>query len=295
MNSFLSVIYFQTNSFSSEKLAGGLLLITPQKIWFEFSESKLKLVSTLSSSNHNKLLVHVLKAIDQKVNMVNQDLKISTTSLVKKDHIFTKDYLQYLITYSQGLLQFGDILPVAGMMNKAEFKLLFNQFVEPEKPIVEAPDKIKPFANWQIKLQNPLLIQRADIDYVLKPSEKLKGFYLDTTISIITKNGALYAGQMIDFNEDKKAVVNRIEEFTLAAYSLSNLARNEKWPTSNLEVLFVPPKKGSKSEDTFNQVYKNKPDLIAFAEEAKLDTVLDTILTTPHTPISKVLKELEAA
>lgn len=291
MNSFLSVLYFQTNSYSSEKLSGGLLVITPQKIWFQISETKLKLVGGLASENHAKLLSQVLKEVKQKVNSVNADLKHSNDAFIPKGHSFTKDYIKYLNSYSQGILQFGEVLPISGTCNESEFGQLFSRFIHTEKPSVKKEKK-----TINLHLLNPKLQERADVNYTLKPTNpQLKGFYAETTISLLSKNGELFAGQLIDFRDEKQKVMKAVEEFTLAGYALDRFAKSMKWKPSKIEILFSKDGGGKKVDEFLNQVTRNSPEFISFEEDSKLPELVDTILTKPHLPLSRFLEEQEAA
>jgi hypothetical protein len=294
MNSFLSVLFFQTNPFSGEKLAGGLLIISPCKIWFGFSEAKIKWIKELSGESGQKLVAQVLKEIEQKVNEVNQTIAFKAPLLVKSNP-FTEGYLQYLNTYSQGIVQFGALLPIAGEIDEAGFGELFGQFVGKEKPRQAKAQKTLPEI-----LKKEGLSKKADVDFILKPGPLFQGVYTDTHISLVTKNGSLKAYQLIDFSEDRSKVLKMVEEFTLAAFALERFSKNKNWEEQpKFEILF-----GTITEDKikqassknavdaiYNLVKSQKPSQITLEEESKLEAIVEEVLAGAHSPLSEHLEE----
>ena len=77
----MKAIYFQTNSISSEKLTGGLLLFSAKKNWLAFSEEKINVASKLAGSDIKKMLEHIETLFKNKVSKANE-------AISKKDMVY---------------------------------------------------------------------------------------------------------------------------------------------------------------------------------------------------------------
>ena len=72
MKTFFSLISIQTNSFSLEKVVVGVLAITENKVYFEYSKTKLQLLDKLAPS-HNGISQFANKALQQ-IKKANNNL-----------------------------------------------------------------------------------------------------------------------------------------------------------------------------------------------------------------------------
>ncbi|WP_028525768.1 hypothetical protein [Runella limosa] len=127
MNSFISILSFQTSSCSGENLAGGLLAVSESKIWFKTSDLKLEIAQMLCGKPYKTELEQIIQLIHNHINHPTE-----TTPKV-----FSDEYLAYLNRYSKGALQFSVPKPVGMPMDDAVFGMLYKQFIG-EPPLVTA-------------------------------------------------------------------------------------------------------------------------------------------------------------
>lgn len=102
--SFLSIIYLETNSTTSEKISVGLLGVAENHIYFKQADNKIKIAEKLKGSSLEKLVKLSLSTIKQQIAIANKDF--TENKLFDNNHQFKTEYIKYLSNYSQGLLQF---------------------------------------------------------------------------------------------------------------------------------------------------------------------------------------------
>ena len=124
MTAFISILSFQTSSCSGENLAGGLLAVSNEKIWFKTSDFKLDIAKQLCGKDYENMLKQIIKLIQ---NHIDNPSKESAA-------LFSVDYITYLNRYSQGILQFGAPKPVGLPIDDDMFNELFKQFIG-ERPL----------------------------------------------------------------------------------------------------------------------------------------------------------------
>lgn len=276
MKSLLSIIYLQTNTVSAEKIAVALLAVSEQELFFQFSETKLKLAAKLS---HTDVLKHAeisFNLINNKVSETNKENK--SLKLIKNDSLFTKEYISYLNKYSKGIMQFDLPKMYAGNIDKRTFKLLFQQFIgiweekQPQKKPVQFHTVIKK------QLNRPVFKEKADIDYTLNP-HKIEGLLKPQDITLISKNGSILAAQAIDFNNSEDVITKHTYELEVIINCLERLGKqsiNKKHQGSYF-LLFNKPAKGSTQEKLLNEIKKTKAGIMNIEEAGYLDELENKI------------------
>src|SRR4051812_32951801 len=106
MKAFIAPIYFQTNSISSEKLTGGLLLFSKKKNWLAFSDAKILMAEKLGGSDIKKLLDHTIALFENKIQQTNDSIATNDKELFDLSQTVTDQYISYLSKYSKGIIQF---------------------------------------------------------------------------------------------------------------------------------------------------------------------------------------------
>lgn len=279
MKSLLSIIYLQTNSASAEKIAAGLLAVSENEVFFHVSEQKLKLASKLSSADVLKHAEISFALITEKVAETNKENK--SVALIKKDSLFTKEYITYLNKYSKGLIQFDAPKSFAGTIDKKMFKVLFEQFIGSwdEKQLIE--QKAEPFQSLiKKKLNKPVFKQKADINYTLKP-EKIAGILMPKDITLISKNGNILAAQAIDFNKSEETIIKQAYEYEVTVNSLEELGQKEinKNHHGTYYLLFNQPQQNSAQEKLLHEIQKTKSGMMQVVQAdflQQLETTLET-------------------
>jgi len=124
MNSFISILSFQTSSCSGENLAGGLLAVSNEKIWFKTSDFKLEIAKLLCGGDYETMLKQIIQLIQNRIENPSKESAV----------LFSSEYFSYLNKYSQGILQFSPPKPVGLPIDDNSFDQLFKQFIG-EKPL----------------------------------------------------------------------------------------------------------------------------------------------------------------
>lgn len=126
MKSFISILSFQTSSYSGENLAGGLLAVSGHKIWFKTSEFKLQIAKMICGQDYETTVKQITNLIQNQINSPQKDAFVP----------FSPEYFSYLNKYSQGILQFSPPKPIALSIDDNTFDELFKQFIG-EKALID--------------------------------------------------------------------------------------------------------------------------------------------------------------
>jgi hypothetical protein len=132
VKTFITNIFVQTNSLSTERICVGLFAITPQKVHFAVSKKKLAYACKLLGKDLCIALNKTFANFSEKVDEFNENSH--QKSLTEKFDYFSEDYFVYLNKYSKGLTQFTSPKPFAGEINDIVFAELFRKFVGDELP-----------------------------------------------------------------------------------------------------------------------------------------------------------------
>ena len=118
MTPFISVLSFQTSVCSGENLAGGLLAVSNNKIFFKTSDFKLKIAEMICGQPYKTTVTNILSLIQSHIDK----------PMAETPKVFSAEYVKYLNKYSNGVLQFSDPKQVATEIDEALFENLFLQF-----------------------------------------------------------------------------------------------------------------------------------------------------------------------
>jgi hypothetical protein len=290
MKAFIAPVYFQTNSISSEKLTGGLLLITKKKSWVAFSDAKIAMAEKLGGKDIKKLLDHTLALFENKIEKAN--IQAEDKGLFELNETLSEQYIQYLSKYSKGVIQFAPPKPIATEASTKTFEKLFQLYIGEALPHKEKKLKHTSFHTVvKEKLETPVLKEKADIDYVLTP-QLIKGILQPAHITLITKNGAIEALQAIDFTNTAKTVVDHIYEFEVIVKHLQKFGAEKKLKKGHYNVVVNKAEKGTEQEEVFNNFYMSAKDSFNIIEHEEMDSVINGIIKNPHTKFSEFIEDL---
>jgi len=292
MKAFIAPIYFQTNSISSEKLTGGLLLFSKKKNWLAFSDSKITMTEKLGGSDIKKLIDHTIVLFENKIQKANDLISMNDKGLFEMNQTVTEQYINYLSKYSKGVIQFAAPKPIAIEPSEHEFEKLFELYVG--EPLHLKNKKIKHTSfHSQIKesLETPALKEKADVDYVITP-ELVKGILKPAHITLITKNGAIEAVQAIDFTNTTKTVVDHIYEFEVMVKHLNKFETEKKLKKGVYKVVVNKPEEGTEQVSVFNNFFQSANDTFKVIEPGELESIVNDIVSKPHTKFSDFVLSL---
>ena len=137
MESFFVPVYIKLGNFSDDKLLVALIMVTPEKIWVRYSQKRIHIAGQLVNPASESLAKEVLEQIKSKADEVNVSLADKDNVNIQNNHIFNKDYFEYLKKYSQNTLLFGNVEKIGPSM---DFESLFASLMNDEN---EAKDIVK--------------------------------------------------------------------------------------------------------------------------------------------------------
>lgn len=287
MKAFLSPVYLQTNTASDEKITAALVIVTPHKIWFHYSLSKLNLLKKLHSDDAYYNGYNALSSFENKVLQANADLESDLISLFKSDLPFNSEYFSYLSKYSSGLVQIGLPKPIDSEINEDTFANYYKIFVgeahKKEKPV-------KSHFNSQLKqqLSKPGLADKADINFKLNPAI-VHGLIKETDITLITKNGAINAFQGVDFSLSPKSIVDNLYEFEVLINSLEKFSHQNSIKKGKYSIISIEPDLITDQHKLFDQVYKFKSDDYKLIDPSHFEIITDNIVNNNYSKFSTFL------
>lgn len=286
MKNFLSTIYIETNSATAEKISIGLIVVTEHKVFFKYSKNKLKIAEKLLGSSIENLVKFSLNTIKEKVAATNADLAKQSQKLFSPVSFFTDEYIKYLNRYSQGLLQYDAPKPYVAEVNPTIFESLFATFISKEE---SNKDRNTFYHQTKNKIKKSDMMERINLDYRLSPA-KIPSLIAQESITIISKNGNILAGELIDFTANIEMVKQNIYEFEAIVKSLKIFEKqhiNNKNNT-NYYALFNAPEPKSDQEKFLNHLKSLDANSINFQlEEASyIETLEQKILKEEYQKFS---------
>lgn len=287
MKAFLSPVYLQTNAASDEKITAGLVIVTPGKIWFHYSFSKLNLLKKLLSVDAYYNSYNSFSNMESKVMQSNQQLSSEKTSLFKSDLPFNSEYFTYLSKYSSGLVQFGSPNPIDSIIDEVTFANYYKIFVG-ESIKKEKSPKSQFNTTLKQQLSKPGLTEKADINFKLS-SAIVHGLIKDTDVSLITKNGSIKTYQGIDFMMSEKSIVDNLYEFEVLVNALKKIEHHNKFKKGNYSIVAEEPPLNTQQHKLFDQVYKYKSDVYSLIDSVNFDSITDEIIQNDHSKFSEFL------
>ena len=130
MKPFLSIVKCTTNQFTDEFLAVGLIMVTKNGVYFDYSKEKIKLVPQLmvrETTDIEVFITDILEKIKDKVKHANQEIVSVDTTKVKS--VFTLDYFDYLSKYNNNLIQFTKPSTILDSFTEKEFQKYYDNFI----------------------------------------------------------------------------------------------------------------------------------------------------------------------
>jgi hypothetical protein len=278
MKAFISPVYIQTNSVSSEKIVLGLIAVADEKIFFNTSKHKLEVAA--------KLLGNPVKSVlETSVQMIQNKIKEITVS-----KNFSEEYFNYLSKYSNGLIQFGTPKPVATEINKTTFEELFKIFVGETIDKEKATEKTFQ-SKVKDKLSVPGVIEKADVNYTIKPII-LPGLLKPTVVSLLTTNGSIQALQAIDFEATETSITNNLYEFEILTKLLDKISNKYLNSPGVYKVVAKEPALNTPQHDLFEKTIKFKKESFEILEEGELANETSNIIHAPHHKFSTFIETL---
>lgn len=290
MKSFFVPTYIKPGKLSDEKLLVGLIAVTPAGVMVKYSSKRIQLAGKVVSPGYAQLVKEVLDQIQNKAAEVNVHLNNKEELHFEKFHVFNSNYFEYLKKYSQNAIVFGSPEVFNAIDLQTSFINLYESLLNEKMEVVKT---VKSNFHSKVKtyLKTSGIEEKADIEFKITP-DQLAGLYDDTTVSIITKNGSIYAAEAIDFNIGMPALSKSLNAFEVLINSLNQFSKEHTFkghPKYN--VINSVPKSGSEQEKLLNNIYKYKKDLFTLVPEDSIEAITNKIKKGNYKKFSLFLNE----
>lgn len=294
MKTFFSIVSIQTNPISSEKVVMGILAITENEIYFDYSKSKLGLLDKLAPSKIGigSMAKYTLQKIKQKVTEANKAIAKDQLQLVFEKSIFSKDYIYYLNKYNNGILNFSEPASLPLDFTSEKFAQYYFNFVgeiavvETKKEVITFAKKLKP------AFEKEGLDEKADLKFTFEPFT-FNGILKETHIPLITKNGAISAIQTVDFSLGEQTVVHHLYETLIIQKALAAFAQKANTSVNKIKIAFEEPNLGTLQHDLFDLSIENYKNDFDFITPDTLEKETEKIANSNNIKFSEYLQTLE--
>jgi len=193
MKSHYSILSAVVRPEIQEKISIGLLLVSTDEVYFQFSKTKLSAVRTLLDTSLYKYLNETIRQIDAAV--LNEDSNKDTLFADSDKNIqFSQSYLAYMNNYSNNLINFSAPVEIDLPGNENLFNYLFNKYIDATGLVqkkTKSVERVKEEFYPQIKNY-----YNTDKEVTTKDIPTLP---MSVNVDIIGKNELPVFGQIIDF------------------------------------------------------------------------------------------------
>jgi hypothetical protein len=274
MNTFTATLFIETNPLSREKLACGLLAITPQKLFFEWAEAKVKMAEGLADKEYKGYFQQRLRTIEKALKEEDRERQQTTNGLFQS--LLSQSHFERLEQYNAGPVQFGDIKPYGENIDARLFAKLFKDTVH--QPVVKRK-RSGSGLYWAVlnKLDRPAIVSKADVQYEL-PEESIDGLIYNAKLSMITVNGSIQAMQAVDMNKSLTTVVQHLNETEMIYHQLVKLGKQKSTPVDRVKLVYQPEEQES---DLVKKVRTEKSDVFELMPLGELDQKLERMENDP--------------
>lgn len=251
MKPFYSILYCPIRPIVDERLSIALIVVTESKVYYRFSNDKLKVIKELVPLPAHNLLKSSLNNIEH--YLMNKSKSSDTNQLlIDGENKFTerflqRDYFQYLSNYSNNLLHFSEPKNIDLDINQEVFeqmylKLIFEpDFINDKKELIST--KVKTKINPKIKLH-------VNIDFELN-AKHIPGLIVPTPVWFIGKNDKDVTGEILDFDKATHHLENDIREHL---YLLNTLRSAHKYKGTHFFVGKEPKKINQPNHSIWNSL-----------------------------------------
>lgn len=250
MKSYYSIIRFVNNPLSRENLAIGIIAISGNKVFYNFSREKISLA--------NKINAEGSKLLDYTINKISDFIDSQFTeevSMFSREVEVNKEYLKRLSIYNNGFIQFDNPSIVNLEFNDLSFDKFFNRYIELSRTKLEKPVIDRTFERTIERVFHKPLGNIIDINYKVKKNQ-IPGLFFDYTLDGIGVNGTVYTVKSIDFNSEKKldSIKRDISDLESLNYRIDIFSKqNDLKVSGDSHYLVIDPYKGDKP--SFHNLY----------------------------------------
>ncbi len=286
MSAFIAPLFVQTNPLSLEKIVFGLLGVSEQAVYFHTSDHKLSVAEQLLGKPVTHFIKGSLRSLRETVNQQNKAFKQDLFG--KALSVFNTVHVKTVSQYSNGLIQFGEPMPLAGGLSRPQFVQLFEQFVgEPYNPTASGRGAFARLVKKTLAIPN--LAQKADINYALVP-RKVRGLLKSTYVTLLTTHQRLISYQQIDFANTEAVIANNLYEYEAVSDVLNQHSERVFQQPGQFMIIAQAPSVQSPQREQYDTVQETKQHLFRLITAEQLAVEARHIALNGHQKASSILE-----
>jgi hypothetical protein len=271
MKTIYSILSAQIRPEVQEKITIGFLLVGQGKVFFNYSNNKLRAIKNLLSDSSYMLLKSSLKNIAQTAIHENEeagrtnDQPVLSSDMVRDS--FSKYYINYLSKYNNNVLSFSATKEILVEANEEIFSRLFQQFIDDSISKVEGIIRENDFESFKIKNQQKLE-KHFNLDKELTFQE-IPHLIAPVKPDLIGKNKSPVFAQSIDLEQR----INLIEYDLAQLLLLQSAFDIQKLKSIGFVVANEPEIKNTKNHQIWKQLRTNSP--FEYVDVSEANKILD--------------------
>lgn len=207
MKTYYSILSVYVNPEINERLSVGMLMVSGEDVFFNYSGSKLSVIKKLVSKNTYNAARHYLKLVERSVERKNTTNESQGDLGLQEDidlnGLFSEHYIDYLSRYSNNLVSFSKPKYLELEANEEIFRKLFIKLID--ESAFESREKkesqIETFKKIFLPAVKPFFNIEREID-----SSNFKGLYTPVKVDLLGKNENEVFAQTIDFEKRSQSV-----------------------------------------------------------------------------------------
>jgi hypothetical protein len=289
MTGFFVPIFHSLGSFGNEKVLIGLLVVTPEKVWYAYSQKKLKLVKQILGAASYELAKATLSQIGEKVNTENKKSPSYSGLVDFQNPVFGKDYFEYLKKYANNSLLFDSAQELNFEINEESFQKLYQNWVG-DTDLADVNPKPNFHTHIQSLLKKYPIKDKADVGLKLDPYQ-LPGLNGDTFVNLIAQNGAVMAMETVDFTSSMTNISLTLNSFEILVAALKGYSEAKGLKSGKYKLMLKKPKAGSEQENLLNLFYSQKKELYTLLEEKEIESVIEELHQEEYQKFSIALNQ----
>lgn len=251
MKSFYATISISSMAHQGERFNIGLFASDGERIFFHYSEQKLKILAKLFSKSALELVKSSLKSINNAVHEF-ESKDVQPDALVKSQKDFkhlSASYFDYLNRYNNNLVQFSKPKQIDLEINQTIFRKLFHTFIYESERF--ETNIIKKQTNFEREYTEFLASAAKYVNTNFKVTKELiSRLATPKTVDMFGKNGSFNLAHSIDFQNSSQTLIKNIDAYLCLAYS-AELTESKH---AKCFILGEEPAKNSKNHTIWSDV-----------------------------------------
>ena len=288
MKSYYSLIRYFNNSLSKENIVIGVIALSNTRVFYRFSDLKIKLISKLSDHKEG-LLNFNIKKIKERL-----DLNVNNPLFIEENANNLKQYIDRLSVYTNGIIHFDKPIELKIDINESFFNKFYDKYIGEFKPSLKNRPVDFAFIN---RVQNNFsapLADIIDIDYKIEQSV-IPSLFFDYKLNGIGVNGSIYSVKCIDINSNRTldTIQKDISELECLTFRLNKFSEDKvAHPENNQHFLVIDAYTGRNEKfiELYNTLIHQNNEMYHIVDSNKLEEVTAAILKANATKFSELVQ-----